>query len=52
MMYFGATMICTVGYGDYFPITNIERVFSLFCMFVGVGFVTYILNTIVEFNNN
>ena len=45
-MYFSATMIATVGYGDILAISNMERVFSIFCMFVGVGFVTYFLDTI------
>ena len=51
-MYFASTMLATVGYGDIYPITNIERIFSLFFMFIGVGFVTYFLNTISAYKLN
>jgi hypothetical protein len=49
MMYFAGTMIATVGYGDITAVSDLERVFSIFCMFVGVGFVTYFLNTISDY---
>ncbi len=51
-MYFAGTMIATVGYGDITALSNLERVFSIFCMFVGVGFVTYFLNTISDYKQN
>jgi hypothetical protein len=51
-MYFAATMLATVGYGDIYAITNIERVFSIFCMFIGVGFVTYFLETLSSYKLN
>jgi hypothetical protein len=51
-MYFAVTMLATVGYGDIFPITNIERVFSIICMFIGVGIVTYFLETISSYKLN
>jgi len=51
-MYFAATMLATVGYGDIYAITNIERGFSIICMFIGVGFVTYFLETISSYKLN
>jgi hypothetical protein len=36
-LYFALTMLSTVGYGDMFPISNLERAIGVLCMMVGVA---------------
>ena len=36
-LYFALTMLSTVGYGDMFPLSNLERVIGVLCMMVGVA---------------
>jgi hypothetical protein len=38
--------MCTVGYGDISPITNIEKVFCMLIVLIGCGVYAYAINTI------
>lgn len=50
--YFALTTLSTVGYGDYFPISNEERVFAVIIMLGGVAFFSYIMGSFVEIISN
>ena len=43
-MYFVFTTLCTVGYGDYIPSTNLEKIFGIFLMILGIGILSYIIS--------
>lgn len=36
-LYFALTMLSTVGYGDLFPLSNLERIIGVICMMIGVA---------------
>ena len=46
--YFALTTLSTVGYGDYFPISNEERLFAILIMLGGVAFFSYIMGSFIE----
>ena len=50
--YYVLTTLSTVGYGDYFPISNNERVFAIFLMLGGVAFFSYIMGNFIEIISN
>ena len=37
MTYFGVTTLATVGFGDFYPRTDIERIFCTVLMVIGVA---------------
>lgn len=41
--YFSLTTLATVGYGDLYPINNLEKVLGIFLMIVGIAFFSYIM---------
>ena len=43
-LYFALTMLATVGYGDYFPISDLEMIFAVICMMIGVGVFSVVMN--------
>jgi len=46
--YFALTMLSTVGYGDYYPITDIERVASVIIMLACVAIFSFIMSSFME----
>ena len=50
--YFVLTSLSTVGYGDYVPISNIERIVSIFIIIWGVTFFSYIMGNCIEIISN
>ena len=50
--YFALTTLSTVGYGDYFPISNEERIFAVIIMLGGVAFFSYIMGSFIEIISN
>ena len=42
-LYFALTMLSTVGYGDMYPITNLEMILSVIWMFIGVALFSIIM---------
>jgi len=48
VFYFAFTSLTTVGFGDYHPISTIERAFCGFMLFMGVLIFSYIMN---EYNS-
>ncbi|CAD8093500.1 unnamed protein product [Paramecium primaurelia] len=46
-IYFSITTMITIGYGDIFPITTIERTFGVIVMIFSSGLFGYIMNSIV-----
>lgn len=47
-MYFAFTSLSTVGFGDYHPRGNIERIFGAFMLLFGVAIFSYILGIFRE----
>ena len=43
-LYFALTMLSTVGYGDMYPITNLEKILSVIWMFLGVAIFSIIMS--------
>ena len=47
-LYFALTMLSTVGYGDMFPLSNLERLVSVFCMMIGVAVFSMVMGQFTE----
>jgi hypothetical protein len=39
-------MLATVGYGDFYPISDLEMVFAVICMMIGVGVFSVVMNQV------
>lgn len=50
--YFALTTLSTVGYGDYFPVSNTERTLTVIIMLIGVAFFSYIMGNFIEIISN
>ena len=46
--YFALTTLSTVGYGDYHPVSNVERILAVLIMLGGVAFFSYIMGNFIE----
>lgn len=51
-VYFALTILSTVGYGDYYPISNLEMLTALVVMLGGVAFFSYIMGNLMEIFTN
>ena len=47
-MYFSMTPLAKIGYGDYFPYSNLEKVFTLVILFISIVFFSYVLDHFLE----
>lgn len=47
-LYFALTILSTVGYGDYYPVSNTEMLTALVAMLGGVAFFSYIMGNLLE----
>jgi hypothetical protein len=47
-MYFGFTSLSTVGFGDYYPRSSIERFVGAFVLLAGVATFSYILGVLLS----
>lgn len=50
--YFTMTTLTTVGYGDFSPKTNMEKVMAIVIMIVGIGFFSYIMGSFNDVISN
>ena len=50
--YFALTTLSTVGYGDFYPVSNMERVLAVVIMLGGVAFFSYIMGNFIEIISN
>jgi voltage-gated potassium channel len=48
MMYFSFTSLSTVGFGDYYPVSNIERVTGTIILLFGVACFSYIMGELIN----
>ncbi len=46
--YYTIATLSTVGYGDVFPISDIEKVLAIFIMLGGVGFFSYVMSSFID----
>lgn len=46
--YYVLTTLSTVGFGDFFPVSNTERLIAVIIMLVGVAFFSYIMGNMME----
>lgn len=47
-LYYALTMLSTVGYGDLYPISNLEKIVGVFCMWIGVAVFSVIMEQFSE----
>ena len=47
-LYWTTTTLTTVGYGDVVPHTNVEKLYAVFVMIIGVGFYGYLIGNVVS----
>jgi len=50
--YFALTTLSTVGYGDYYPVSNLERILACIIMLLGVAFFSFIMGNFIEIITN
>ena len=50
--YYTLTTLSTVGYEDYYPISNMERCLAWIIMLLGVAFFSYIMGNFIEIVTN
>lgn len=48
LLYFSTTTLSTVGFGDFSPINDVERVLTAIIMLIGVNCFSYIRNEICD----
>jgi hypothetical protein len=46
--YFILTTLSTVGYGDFTPKSNIEKIIAIFLMILGIAFFSYIMGNFTD----
>jgi hypothetical protein len=46
--YYTLKTLGTVGYGDFYPVSDIERLLAVFLMLCGVAFFSYIMGSFIE----
>ena len=51
-MYFALTTLTTVGFGDYYPISDIERLVGSFMLLFGVMTSNFIMGELMSMVNN
>lgn len=51
-LYFALTILSTVGYGDFFPISETEMVIAVVVMGFGVAFFSFIMNEFINIMRN
>lgn len=52
ILYFALTTLSTVGYGDYYPDSDVEMIFTSLVMLGGVAFFSYIMGNFIEIISN
>ena len=50
--YFALTTLSTVGYGDYYPISNLEKLSAVVIMLGGVAFFSFIMGNFIDIISN
>ena len=50
--YYALTTLSTVGYGDYYPISNQERILGIVIMLFGVAFFAFVMGNFIEIISN
>lgn len=50
--YFAITTLSTVGYGDMYPISEMEKITVVVIMLSGVAFFSYIMGNFIEIISN
>jgi hypothetical protein len=47
-IYFAFTSLSTVGFGDYYPVSSLERIVCAFVLLIGVAMFSYILGELIQ----
>lgn len=47
-IYFSVISLATVGYGDFTPRTDAGKIFTMFYLFIGIGIIAALLNTLLK----
>ena len=48
LTYYAFTSLSTVGFGDYAPVSNVERIFCSIILLFGVAIFSYIMGNFIE----
>ena len=48
LVYFAFTSLSTVGFGDYYPVSDAERLFGAFILLFGVAIFSYVMGMFIE----
>ena len=49
-IYFSSTTLAAVGYGDFFPKTDLGKIFTIFYQFIGIPFFVYTTSLFISEN--
>jgi voltage-gated potassium channel len=52
ILYFALTTLSTVGYGDYYPNSDVEMIITSIVMLGGVAFFSYIMGNFIDIISN
>jgi Ion channel len=47
-LYFSSTTLAAVGYGDFYPKTDLGKIFTIFYQFIGIPFFVYTTSLFIE----
>ena len=51
-LYFSVITLSTIGYGDFSPVTDTGKVFTIFYIIMGIGIILSFINTIYNHYND
>jgi len=47
-IYFGLTTFATIGFGDYYPVSDFERILGIFLLFCGYMVFSLLMGTFIK----
>lgn len=51
-LYFSIITLTTIGYGDFSPVTDAGKLFTIFYILIGIGIILSFINTVYHHYNN
>ena len=51
-IYFSVITLTTIGYGDFSPVTDAGKLFTVFYILIGIGIILSFVNTVYNHYNN
>jgi len=47
-VYFSVVTLTTIGYGDFYPVTFVGKLFTIFYVFIGIGLIFLFINRVAS----